>query len=93
MKTTIDIPDPLYKRVKILAVERGQTLKQVVLGSLERELETGGRVGEPRSSYWAERDLRPGFKRLLETGGLGGGTDCTEMISDERSSCDESAAR
>ena len=38
MKTTIDIPEPLYKQVKIRAVERGQTLKQVVLDALHREL-------------------------------------------------------
>jgi len=31
-------PEPLYKKVKIRAVERGQTLKQIVLTSLEREL-------------------------------------------------------
>ncbi len=29
MKTTIDIPEPLYKRVKIRAVEHGQTTKEI----------------------------------------------------------------
>ncbi|MEI6537415.1 MAG: hypothetical protein WCN98_18875 [Verrucomicrobiaceae bacterium] len=38
MKTTIDIPDVLYKRVRIRAIERGTTLKQIVLASLELAL-------------------------------------------------------
>ena len=38
MKTTIDIPEALYKKVKIRAIERGQTLKQIVLTSLEKNL-------------------------------------------------------
>ena len=38
MKKTIDIPESLYKRAKIRAIERGKTLKQIVLASLEREL-------------------------------------------------------
>jgi predicted nucleic acid-binding protein len=38
MKTTIDIPDALYKKAKIRAIERGQTLKDIVLTSLIKEL-------------------------------------------------------
>lgn len=42
MKTTIDIPEALYKKAKIRAVETGQTLKQIVLTSLEKELNSHG---------------------------------------------------
>ena len=35
VKTTIDIPDALYRKAKIRAVETGRTLKDLVLGSLE----------------------------------------------------------
>jgi len=31
MKATIDIPEPMLKWAKILAIERGQSLKQLVL--------------------------------------------------------------
>ncbi|MCP5526905.1 MAG: hypothetical protein H7A47_08880 [Verrucomicrobiales bacterium] len=34
MKTTIDIPEPLYKQAKIRAVERGQTLRVLMLSAL-----------------------------------------------------------
>lgn len=86
MKTTIDIPDALYKKAKIRAVETGQTLKQIVLTSLEKELETGTTVAEEAVSYWANRKLRPGFKRLLDSGVLGDGTDSTRIVSEDRSS-------
>lgn len=70
MKTTIDLPEPLYKKAKILAIERGQTLKQIVLTSLEKELGLPPAVGEPKPSSWANRKLRPGYRRLLESGAL-----------------------
>lgn len=38
MKTTIDIPDPLFRRVKSHAAERGQTLKEFVADALHARL-------------------------------------------------------
>jgi hypothetical protein len=91
LKTTIEIPEVLYKKAKIRAVETGQTLRQIVLTSLKNELET--RIEEPAAPYWANRKLRTGFKRLLENGSLSGGTDSTEIISEDRSSRDETIAQ
>lgn len=68
MKTTIDIPEPLYKKAKIRAIEQGQTLKQIVLTSLERELENPHTAQEAPASYWANRKLHPDFKRLSDAG-------------------------
>lgn len=39
MKTTIDIPEPLYRKVKMQAVRRGISLRELVLGALERGLQ------------------------------------------------------
>lgn len=39
MKTTIDIPDPLYRQVKIKAFERGTSLRELMIHSLRREIE------------------------------------------------------
>lgn len=50
MKTTIEIPDPLFRRAKSKAAERGQTLKQLVTEALQEKLaaDTGrARAGEP----------------------------------------------
>jgi hypothetical protein len=84
MKTTIDIPEALYKRAKIRAVETGQTLKQIVLTSLEKELSPQTAIAEETESYWANRKLLPGFKEYWESDGLDGGPDSTRIISEGR---------
>ena len=35
MRTTVDIPDDLYRAIKILAAERGTTVRELVLEGLE----------------------------------------------------------
>jgi len=87
MKTTIDIPEALYKKAKIRAVERRQTLKQIVLASLERELGVPSTVTEPAPSYWADRHLLPEFASLEAQGAFtprATDRDVTDLISDDR---------
>jgi hypothetical protein len=84
MKTTIDIPEPLYKKAKIRAVETGQTLRTLVLTSLANELDQPSKVAEPKSSYWAHRKLLPEYEAALKAGAFSGGTDSTKIVSDER---------
>jgi len=38
MRMTIDIPDELYRELKIVAAKRGTTLRQVVREALDREI-------------------------------------------------------
>ncbi len=38
MKTTLEMPDKLFRRAKATAAQRGQSLKQLVTIALEREL-------------------------------------------------------
>jgi len=38
MKTTIELPDPLVKEAKRIALERGLTLKDVMISALESEV-------------------------------------------------------
>ncbi len=87
MKTTIDIPDVLYKRAKIRAVETGQTLKDLVLTSLEKELDPTS--SPPNFPTWANRKLRPDFEAALKAGAFSRGTDSAVMISEDRSSSDD----
>ena len=50
MKTTIEIPDPLFRIAKSKAAERGQTLKDFVAEALHEKLaaKSGNvRLGEP----------------------------------------------
>ena len=51
MKTTLEIPDPLFRKAKSRAAERGQTLKDFVTDALQAKLATdsaSGQLGEPR---------------------------------------------
>ncbi|MGL5018518.1 MAG: hypothetical protein ACRDBP_10310, partial [Luteolibacter sp.] len=83
VKTTIDIPDGLYRRAKIRAVETGRTLKDLVLTSLEKELDPSSM---PQTSpTWANRKLRPDFEAALKAGAFSRGTDSTVIISEDRS--------
>jgi hypothetical protein len=44
MRTTIDIPDALFRRTKALAAARGVTLKQLVINAVEREISPARQV-------------------------------------------------
>ena len=51
MKTTLEIPDLLFRKAKSKAAERGQSLKQLVTEALQEKLAVGtGKTlpGEPR---------------------------------------------
>jgi hypothetical protein len=49
VKTTIEIPDPLFRKAKSKAAERGQSLKELVTEALQEKLAatTGARAREP----------------------------------------------
>jgi hypothetical protein len=40
MRTTVDIPDDTYRAVKVLAAERGTTVRELVLEGLETVMRT-----------------------------------------------------
>jgi hypothetical protein len=87
MKTTIEIPEDLSKKTKIRAIECGLTLKQIVLKSLERELQVSPLPQEPVTSYWANRKLLPEFAAAQNAGDYRpkpDDRDITDMISDDR---------
>jgi hypothetical protein len=44
VKTTVDIPDPVFRRAKAKAAERGQALRAFVTEALQEKL-SGGRAG------------------------------------------------
>jgi len=40
MRTTLDLPDDILRRAKITAVERGSSLRQLVIDALRNEIES-----------------------------------------------------
>lgn len=48
MRTTIDLDDSLYKKVKVTAAMNGVSLKEFITHAVERELEASGGEIESR---------------------------------------------
>ena len=59
MKTTIEIPDPLFRKAKARAAERGQTLKAFLTEILQVRLATPTESGGSQQPEWMD-----GFGRL-----------------------------
>ena len=86
MKTTVDIPDLLYRRAKILAVEQSTSLKEILLRGLQRELDSG-LSEEVKVPYFARRRFLPSFRKLQKSGDLkprARDRDVTELVSEDR---------
>jgi len=71
MKTTLELPDALFRRAKSAAVHEGVTLKQLFTEALESRLEENhsagsGKATAPRwmRAYGALRSLRRERKRI-----------------------------
>jgi hypothetical protein len=90
MKTTIDIPDALYRQAKIRAVEQGTSLRDILLRGLEREMRGDGEPaneGKVKVPYFARRELLPAFARFQSAGAFRpkpGDRDITSLIADDR---------
>jgi len=89
MKTTIEIPEPLYRQAKNRAAEQGTTLKALVLEALERALNVSPPPvdSEQDVPYFARRRLLPGFNAADEAGAYTpkpGDRDVTDIISEDR---------
>ena len=56
-KTTLEMPEALFRRVKAAAASRGQTLKQLVTGALERELRVTQKAQDPATILRSVRQL------------------------------------
>jgi hypothetical protein len=66
MKTSLDFPDPLFRQLKAQAALQGSSLKNLVLGFVERglrETQTAP-VSSPQDKGW-EDQLDPFTKSLL----------------------------
>jgi hypothetical protein len=47
MRTTVDLPDSLFRKTKAVAALRGSSMKELIIHAVEREVASGA-VGEPK---------------------------------------------
>lgn len=59
MKTTLELPDPLFRKVKATAAERGQSLKDFVTEALREKLAADPAKAMPDEPGWMQ-----GFGKL-----------------------------
>jgi hypothetical protein len=69
MKTTLEIPDPLFRKAKSRAAERGQSLKELVTEALQEKLAAGTGKAVAAEPEWMRgfgklRRLRKETKRI-----------------------------
>jgi hypothetical protein len=60
VRTTIDIPDPLYRELKGKAASEGRSVKDLILCSVEQELKSRRRRANRRVSLPIVPSKRPG---------------------------------
>ena len=63
MRTTVDIPDTTYRRLKSRAAAQGLSVKELILHGVEKELEPGSRQ-KKRIRLPIVRAKRPGTLHL-----------------------------
>ena len=84
MKTTLDIPDDLYKKARIMAIEHGIRLRELMIEALSRELRIQTSTHDEKVPCWNATELLPEYKALAESGQLDSPLDSTETLSDDR---------
>lgn len=63
MRTTIDLPDDLFKRTKIAAVKRGSTLREFISEALQAQL-AAGQPGQRLESAPIQLDSHSPLRQL-----------------------------
>lgn len=66
MKTTLEIPDSIFRRAKSLAAERGIPFRQFVTEAVQDKLKSGGAAGQKpwMESFGKLRHLRKETERI-----------------------------
>ena len=81
-------PEALHARLRQIAARHRRSVTQETIHLIElaisSEEKTPSASGGSGTSYWANRKLLPEYEAMLETGAFSGGTDSTQIISEER---------
>ena len=81
-------PEALHSKLRKIAAAHRRSVAQETIHLLEMaikaEEEAPSDGGSQGASYWANRKLLPEYEAALKAGAFSGGTDSTEIISEER---------
>ena len=70
MRTTVDIPDPLYREMKVCAATEGTTIKEIILEAVVNRLRSGKTTAQPerKAKFPVIQAKNPGSLKLGEEG-------------------------
>jgi hypothetical protein len=70
MRTTVDIPDTIYREIKIRAASEGTTIKDLILEGVAARLRSGNAPAKrgSRPKFPVIRSKKPGSLQLGEEG-------------------------
>jgi hypothetical protein len=79
-------PDVLHAKLKQIAAAHRRSITQETIHLIETAIavEEKAQPTPNGQSKWASRRLLPEYEAMLETGAFSGGTDSTQIISEER---------
>lgn len=71
MRTTIDIPDEIYRKLKVKAAIEGQTVREIAVRGIRREIEQPApeparRLTEPILKSYAPGSIRIDNERIYD---------------------------
>jgi hypothetical protein len=66
VRTTVDIPDPIYREIKARAAKQGRSVKELILQSVAKNLRTEAPTEKPRrkKKYPVLHAKHPGSLKL-----------------------------
>ena len=79
-------PEALHAKLLQFAEVHQRTVPQETIHLIELAISTEEQkpAADSTPSYWANRRLLPEFEAALKAGAFSGGTDSTQIISEER---------
>ena len=82
MRTSLDIPDALFKHLKTRAAQEGRTLRDLVIELVERGL-TAREVGDPQKRFEARPPVIPNQGPMPLDSSKWTHADLCELINEE----------
>lgn len=70
MRTTVDLPDPIYRELKVRAASEGTTIREMILEGVALRLRASGEASFPqdRPRFPVIASRKPGSLKLGEEG-------------------------
>ncbi len=81
-------PEALHTKLRQIAAAHRRSITQETICLLETAISAEEKQpmdpSPPTISYWAKRTLLPEYEAALKAGAFSGGTDSTQIISEDR---------